>query len=40
MKLGAKGVEEIIQFTLTADEQALLDKSAAAVKTLTDIIGV
>jgi malate dehydrogenase len=40
VKLGAKGVEEIIQFALTADEQALLNKSAAAVKTLTDIIGV
>jgi malate dehydrogenase len=40
IKLGAKGVEEIIQFSLTADEQALLNTSAAAVKTLTDIIGV
>lgn len=40
VKLGAKGVEEIVQITLTADEQALLDKSAAAVKSLTDIIGV
>jgi malate dehydrogenase len=40
VKLGAKGVEEIIQITLTSDEQALLDKSAAAVKSLTDIIGV
>jgi malate dehydrogenase len=40
VKLGAKGVEEIIQFSLTADEQAALNKSAAAVKTLTDIIGV
>jgi malate dehydrogenase len=40
VKLGAKGVEEIIKITLTPDEQALLDKSAAAVKSLTDIIGV
>ena len=40
VKLGAKGVEQIVQLTLTADEQALLNKSAAAVKTLTDIIGV
>jgi malate dehydrogenase len=40
VKLGAKGLEEIVQFELTAEEQALLMKSAAAVKTLTDIIGV
>jgi malate dehydrogenase len=40
VKLGATGMEEIIQITLTADEQALLNKSAAAVKSLTDIIGV
>ena len=40
VKLGAKGVEEIVKITLTADEQALLNKSAAAVKSLTDVIGV
>jgi malate dehydrogenase len=40
VKLGAKGMEQIVQITLTPDEQALLDKSAAAVKALTDIIGV
>jgi malate dehydrogenase len=40
VKLGAKGVEEIIEITLTAAEQELLNKSAAAVKSLTDIIGV
>ena len=40
VKLGAKGLEEIVQIKLTADEQAALDKSAAAVKALTDIIGV
>jgi malate dehydrogenase len=40
VKLGARGVEEIIQVTLTADEQVALAKSAAAVKELTDVIGV
>jgi malate dehydrogenase len=40
VKLGAKGVEEIVQIKLTAEEQAALNKSAAAVKELTDIIHV
>jgi malate dehydrogenase len=40
VKLGAKGVEQIIEITLTAEENAALQKSAAAVKELTDIIGV
>jgi malate dehydrogenase len=40
VKLGAGGAEEIMQIRLTPDEQAALDKSAAAVKALTDIIGV
>src|SRR5687767_2764713 len=40
VKLGARGVEEIIQIKLTAEEQAAFDKSAAAVKELTDVIGV
>jgi malate dehydrogenase len=40
VKLGAGGAEEIMQIRLTPDEQAALDKSAAAVKTLTDLIGV
>jgi malate dehydrogenase len=40
VKLGAKGVEEIVQIKLTAEEQAALNKSAAAVKELTDIIKV
>jgi malate dehydrogenase len=40
VKLGARGAEEIIQITLTADEQAALRKSADTVKTLTDVIGV
>ena len=40
VKLGARGVEEIIQIELTADEQAALQKSADAVKELVDIIKV
>jgi len=40
VKLGAKGIEQIIQIKLTADEQTQLNKSAAAVKELVDIIGV
>ena len=40
VKLGARGVEQIIQIKLTADEQAALNKSAAAVKELVDVIKV
>jgi len=32
IKIGKKGMEEIIQIKLTADEQAALNKSAADVK--------
>ena len=39
-KLGEAGVEEIIQIELTLEERAELQKSAAAVKELIDIIGV
>ena len=39
-KLGARGLEEIIQIKLTADEQAALQKSADAVKELVSVIGV
>src|SRR5690349_16845378 len=39
-KLGTKGVEEIIQIKLTADEQAQLEKSAGSVKELVGVIGV
>jgi malate dehydrogenase len=34
--LGEKGVEKIIQFKLDAEEQAMMDKSVAAVKGLVD----
>jgi malate dehydrogenase len=40
VKLGKRGVEEIIQVTLTPEEQAAFQKSAAAVKELTTVIGV
>ena len=40
VKLGEKGVEQVIEITLTLEERAALQKSAAAVKELTDIIGV
>ena len=40
VKLGARGVEQIIQITLTADEKAALEKSAGAVRELVDVIKV
>ena len=40
VKLGARGVEQILQITLTAGEQAALHKSAAAVRELVDVIKV
>ena len=40
VKLGARGIEKIIEIKLNAEEQAALEKSAAAVKELVDIIGV
>jgi malate dehydrogenase len=39
-KLGAKGIEQIIEIKLTPEEKAGLDKSAAAVKELCGVIGV
>ena len=40
VKLGARGVEEIIQIKLTPQEDAALKKSAGAVKELVDVIQV
>ncbi|MFA6317736.1 MAG: malate dehydrogenase, partial [Elusimicrobiota bacterium] len=34
VKLGAKGMEEIVQLKLTAEETSALQKSASAVKEL------
>ena len=39
-KLGASGLEKIIEIKLTAEEDAALKKSAAAVKELCAVIGV
>lgn len=38
VKLGASGVEEVIQIQLTADEKTALDKSAAAVEELKGVL--
>ncbi|MCZ2074760.1 MAG: malate dehydrogenase [Bryobacteraceae bacterium] len=38
VKLGARGIEKIYELKLTADEKAMLDKSAAAVQELVDVI--
>ena len=40
VKLGARGVEQIIQIKLTPEEDAALKKSAAAVRELVDVIGM
>jgi len=40
VKLGARGVEQIVQIKLTADEETAFRKSAAAVKELVGVIGV
>jgi malate dehydrogenase len=40
VKLGEKGIEQIIEIKLTPDEKAALDKSADAVKELIAVIGL
>jgi malate dehydrogenase len=40
VKLGAKGIEQIIEIKLTEQEQAELNRSAEAVKELVGVIGV
>ncbi len=40
VKLGAKGIEQIIEIKLTAEEKAALEKSVAAVKELIAVINV
>lgn len=40
VKLGARGVEQIVEIKLSADENAALQKSAGAVKELVDVIGM
>src|SRR5271167_3689849 len=38
VKLGAKGIEQIIEIKLTADEKAALDKSSASVRELITVL--
>ncbi|HTS55936.1 MAG TPA: malate dehydrogenase [Terriglobales bacterium] len=40
VKLGARGIEEIIEIRLTPDEQQQLNRSAEAVRELVGVIGV
>jgi malate dehydrogenase len=40
VKLGAAGIEEIIQVKLLPDEQAALDKSSASVRELVNVLGI
>ncbi len=40
VKLGEKGAEQIIQIKLTAEENAALQKSAASVKELVNVLGI
>ena len=40
VKLGAKGIEQIIEVGLTSEERAALHKSAAAVQELVDLMGL
>jgi malate dehydrogenase len=40
VKLGARGVEQIVQIKLTPEEDAALKKSAGAVKELTDALSI
>ena len=39
-KLGANGIEQIIQIKLTADEKAQLDKAVATVRELVGVLGI
>ena len=40
VKLGSRGIEQIVEVPLTADERAALNKSAAAVQELVDTLGI
>jgi malate dehydrogenase len=40
VKLGARGAEQVIEITLTAEEYAALQKSASAVRELVDVLGL
>ncbi|GAC1678683.1 MAG: malate dehydrogenase [Ktedonobacteraceae bacterium] len=40
VKLGARGMEEVVEVELDGDERALLQKSANAVKELVEVMGI
>ena len=40
VKLGARGVEQIIEIKLTPEEKVALDKSAASVRELVNVLGI
>ena len=40
VKLGARGVERIIEIKLTSEEKAALDKSSASVRELVTVLGI
>ena len=40
VKLGAQGVEQIIEIKLTADENAALQKSSSSVRELVTVLGL
>jgi malate dehydrogenase len=40
VKLGARGIEQIIELKLAAEEKAALEKSAASVRELVDVLGL
>jgi len=40
VKLGARGIEQIIEVKLTPEEKAALDKSAASVRELVNVLGL
>jgi malate dehydrogenase len=40
VKLGARGIEQIVEIKLTPEEKAALDKSAASVRELVGVLGV
>jgi malate dehydrogenase len=40
VKLGARGIEQIIEIKLTPEEKAALDKSSASVRELVNVLGI
>jgi malate dehydrogenase len=40
VKLGRRGIEQVMEITLSPDESAALGRSAAAVRELTDKLGI